>query len=132
MTTTNSSDELDEILIPPLTEYLDNCILCQHHEYLHFWNGGGSPEHSGYDECRAADCKCEGRFDNRGKLITKTLQVVDETQLARLKAAILSKYILKSDLEAAMQKVEGFERAITHLRRKLALNPTVEDGEGKI
>jgi len=34
------------------------CADCGHTKEDHYWNGGGYLENSGYDSCRADNCKC--------------------------------------------------------------------------
>jgi len=34
------------------------CADCGHTKEDHYWNGGGCLENSGYDSCRADNCKC--------------------------------------------------------------------------
>jgi hypothetical protein len=76
-------EQIEEILRPHFVYEWEVCKDCGHGADKHYWNGGGRPEASGYDQCRVDGCKCvsqnfEARTTCDGMPTDQILKLIQE------------------------------------------------------
>ena len=91
------------------------CQLCKHFSMSHYWNGGGNPEYSGYDQCTVDDCECIDYDQDKDfvDVITGYKPKVDEikTFISAEKNLLLDQAIevveQRAEFEAANEYTQG-------------------------
>lgn len=117
--------ELREKLEPYFTSTFEVCVLCRHHKSSHYWNGAGNPDQSGYDSCKLESCKCEGKFEPNGYLVTDIDHTTDiEALTAQMQtfATFLEEIALPAKHDAPINKLfeandSGFNQAVNDCRQ---------------
>lgn len=100
-------ERLDEILKPRFDISVEICTECKHNAYSHYWNGGLRPDlHSGWDSCKADNCKCVGDYEG-GDLKTEISEQYDTRELDEAKQDI--KTLISEEVDKArISELQGF------------------------
>lgn len=57
-------NKIKEVIDEASAYNVEVCSACGHLKRNHWWNGGGNPYHSGYDQCLVEDCDCVWNDEN--------------------------------------------------------------------
>lgn len=111
------------------------CEKCGHSEGDHYWNGGGNPAQSGYDQCRKEGCKCID-YDQNKDFVTEivgydenAIKIINEA-MAEQKRLILeegdkmeqkpdNKYDDEQMLRYRQQWKSGYNQALTDYQERI-------------